>query len=47
MPKHIHLKYIRSITAILDHIGNNNNDKKIVGDTMVYSKPLGRYTITE
>lgn len=35
--------YIRSIIAILDH--NNNTDKKIVGDKMVYSKPLGRYTI--
>lgn len=47
MPKRIHLKYegmyIRSIIAILDH--NSNTDKKIVGDKMVYSKPLGRYTI--
>lgn len=47
MPKRIHLKYegmyIRSIIAILDH--NDNTDKKIVGDKMVYSKPLGRYTI--
>ncbi|VVC34713.1 Hypothetical protein CINCED_3A014613 [Cinara cedri] len=40
MPKSIHLKcegmYIRSIIAILDH--NNNTDKKIIEDKMVYSK---------
>jgi len=47
MPKRIHLKYkgmnIRSIITILDH--NDNTDKKIVGDKMVHSIPLGRYTI--
>ncbi|KAE9524465.1 hypothetical protein AGLY_015186 [Aphis glycines] len=47
MPKRIHLKYrsmyIRSIMAILDH--NYNTNKQVVGDKMVYSKPLGKYTI--
>ncbi|XP_025413422.1 uncharacterized protein LOC112685695 [Sipha flava] len=47
MPKRIHLKYrgmyIRSILAILDH--NYNTNKQLVGDKMVYSKPLGKYTI--
>lgn len=46
-PKRIHLKYrgmyIRSIMAILDH--NYNTNKQVVGDKMVYSKPLGKYTI--
>jgi len=35
--------YIRSILAILDH--NYNTNKTLVGDKMVYSKPLGKYTI--
>lgn len=47
MPKRIHLKYggmcIRSVIALLNY--NNNTGKKIVGDKMVYSKHLGRYTI--
>jgi len=47
MPKKIHLKYIgvhmRSIVATLDH--NSNVNKTMIGDKMVYSKPLGRYTI--
>lgn len=47
MTKRIHLKYsgmhMRSIIAILDH--NSNVGKTMIGDKMVYSKPLGRYTI--
>lgn len=47
MPKRIHLKYsgmhMRSIIAILDH--NSNVGKTMIGDKMVYSKPLGHYTI--
>lgn len=47
MPKRIHLKYsgmhMRSILAILDH--NSNVNKTMIGDKMVYSKPLGRYTM--
>lgn len=47
MPKRIHLKYsgmhMRSIIAILDHYSNVG--KTMIGDKMVYSKPLGRYTI--
>ncbi|XP_050064701.1 uncharacterized protein LOC114122846 [Aphis gossypii] len=47
MPKRIHLKYsgmhMRSILAILDH--NSNVNKTMIGDKMVYSKSLGRYTM--
>jgi len=44
MPKRIHLEYsgmhMRSIIDILDH-----NSKTMIGNNMVYSKPLGCYTI--
>jgi hypothetical protein len=47
MPKRIHLKYngmyLRSILAILDH--NYNTGKNIIGDKMVFSKSLRKYTI--
>jgi len=29
--------------AVLDH--NNNTNKQLVGDKIVYSKPIGKYTI--
>jgi len=47
MPRRIHLKfngtYLRSIIAILDH--NYNVNKTLVGDKLVFSKPIGRYTL--
>jgi len=47
MPKRIHLQFngmfVRSILAILDH--NNNTEKTLVGEKIVFSKPLGRFTI--
>lgn len=47
MPKRIHLKYngmyIRSILAIIDH--NSNLNKNPIGEKVVYSKSLRKYTI--
>lgn len=47
MPKRIHLQFngmfVRSILAILDH--NNNTEKTLIGEKVVFSKPLGRFTI--
>ncbi|CAI6365786.1 unnamed protein product [Macrosiphum euphorbiae] len=47
MPKRIHLQFngmfVRSILAILDH--NNNTKKTLIGEKVVFSKPLGRFTI--
>ncbi|CAI6373647.1 unnamed protein product [Macrosiphum euphorbiae] len=47
MPKRIHLKfngmYLGSIIAILDH--NYNVNKTLIGDKLVFSKPIGRYTL--
>lgn len=47
MSKIIHLKYsgmhMCSILVILDH--NSNVIKTMIGDKMMYSKPLGRYTM--
>lgn len=47
MPKRIHLKfngmYLRSIIAIFDH--NYNVNITLVGDKLVFSKPIGRYTL--
>lgn len=47
IPKRIHLKYngmyLRSILAILDH--NYNTGKNIIGNKMVFSNTLRKYTI--
>jgi len=35
--------FVRSKLAILGH--NNNTEKTLIGEKVVFSKPLGRFTI--